>query len=82
MGYNIGWWSINFIERSMLEYNPIPTILNNENKTSDGTGVSSFVSAVTGLLPATTYYIRAYAVNSVGTAYGNEITFSTLTANP
>jgi uncharacterized protein (TIGR02145 family) len=32
---------------------------------------------LTGLTPSTTYYVRAYATNSVGTAYGNEVTFTT-----
>jgi uncharacterized protein (TIGR02145 family) len=45
--------------------------------TTDGSGVGSFVSTLTGLTPSTTYYVRAYATNSVGTAYGNEIGFST-----
>ncbi len=42
-----------------------------------GTGTGVFVSNLTGLLPATTYYVRAYAINSAGTAYGNEISFTT-----
>jgi hypothetical protein len=40
---------------------------------SDGSGTGSFVSSITGLTPGTPYYVRAYATNSVGTAYGNEI---------
>lgn len=47
-------------------------------KTSDGTGTGSFVSSLTGLTPGVTYYLRSFATNSVGTAYGNEISFSTL----
>ncbi len=47
------------------------------SKTSDGTGSGEFVSNLTGLTPATTYYVRAYATNSVGTAYGNELTVTT-----
>jgi uncharacterized protein (TIGR02145 family) len=46
-------------------------------KTSDGTGIGSFSSSLTNLTPKTTYYVRAYAINSVGTAYGNEISFTT-----
>ncbi len=46
-------------------------------KTSDGTGTGSFTSSITGLAPNTLYYVRAYATNSVGTAYGNEVTFTT-----
>ena len=53
-----------------------PTISN--GFTSDGSGVGSFVSTITGLNPLTTYYVRAYATNSLGTAYGNEVSFSTI----
>lgn len=61
---------------------PNPDITN--NKTSDiaiegafTTGVGSFTSSITGLLPNTTYYLRAYVTNNVGTAYGSEISFKT-----
>jgi uncharacterized protein (TIGR02145 family) len=50
--------------------------------TSDGTGTGSFMSTLTGLVPSTLYNVRAYATNSVGTAYGNEVSFTTLTAAP
>ena len=52
-----------------------PTV--SSNKTNDGTGNGTFISNMTGLTPNTTYYVRAYAINSVGTGYGNEISFST-----
>ncbi|GAA4733423.1 hypothetical protein [Flavisolibacter ginsenosidimutans] len=52
-----------------------PTIAN--NKTSDGLGSGSFTSNITGLTANTTYYARAYATNSVGTAYGNQVSFTT-----
>jgi uncharacterized protein (TIGR02145 family) len=55
-----------------------PTIA--DNHTSDGTGTGTFVSNLTGLTPNTPYYVRAYATNSVGTAYGNEVNFTTLPA--
>jgi len=50
-------------------------------KTNNGSGTGSFTSSVTGLAPNTTYYIRAYASNEAGTAYGNQITATTLPAN-
>lgn len=53
-----------------------PTI--SDNKTSDGTGIGNFTSSISGLTPSTKYYVRAYATNSVGTVYGNEISFFTL----
>ena len=45
------------------------------NHTTDGTGSGAFASNLTGLTAMTVYYVRAYAANSVGTAYGNEISF-------
>ena len=58
---------------------PNPTIEN--SKTVDGSGTGSFVSKITGLQSATTYYVRAYAVNSVGVGYGAERSFKTVTSN-
>ncbi|MFA5972920.1 MAG: FISUMP domain-containing protein [Lentimicrobiaceae bacterium] len=55
-----------------------PTIA--DSKTSDGTGIGAFTSSITGLSPVTTYYVRAYATNSVGTAYGNELSFTSVLA--
>jgi len=57
-----------------------PTIAG--NKTTDGTGTGSFVSNLTGLNPSTTYYLRAYATNNIGTAYGSEISFTTTAISP
>ena len=45
--------------------------------TSDSSGLGSFVSTISGLTPLTSYYIRAYATNSLGTSYGNEVSFTT-----
>ncbi len=56
--------------------------------TTDGVGLGYFTSSITGLTGCgTVYHVRAYATNSSGTAYGNELTFSTgsaavLTSNP
>ncbi len=53
-----------------------PTIAN--NLTSDGTGIGSYTSNITGLNSGTLYYVRAYATSSVGTSYGNLYSFTTL----
>ncbi len=53
-----------------------PTTAN--TKTTDGTGTGSFTSSITPLAAGTTYYIRAYATSIVGTAYGNEVSMTTL----
>ena len=52
-----------------------PTV--NNSYTTDGTGSGAFLSNITGLLPNTTYFVRAYATNGIGTAYGDEVTFTT-----
>jgi hypothetical protein len=54
-----------------------PTISN--ARTTDGAGVGSFTSSIGGLLPNTRYYYRAYATHSLGTGYGNEMSFLTTT---
>ena len=55
-----------------------PTVSNSH--TTDGSGTGSFTSSLTGLTASTTYYVRAYATNSVGTSYGNEVSFTTLSS--
>jgi len=57
------------------ETSPTPTV-NSPNKTEDGIGSGTFTSYLSGLQEGTTYYVRAYAVNSVGTGYGNEEIFT------
>ncbi|MBR4536673.1 MAG: hypothetical protein IKO62_08495 [Bacteroidales bacterium] len=53
---------------------PNPTV--SGSHTSDGAGVGEFTSAMTGLTPGLTYYVRAYATNSWGTAYGESRIFT------
>lgn len=50
--------------------------------TTDGTGLGSFTSSITGLTPGMTYYYRAYATNGCSTAYGAEYSFTTPCADP
>lgn len=47
-------------------------------KTIDGNGTGEFISVLENLEENTTYYVRSYATNSEGTAYGNEVVFNTL----
>jgi gliding motility-associated-like protein len=56
-----------------------PTIAN--SRTTDGSGLGTFTSAMAGLNAGTTYYVRAYATNSVGTGYGPQVTFTTVANN-
>ena len=56
-----------------ISTNPI----NTNSHTTDGTGTGTFTSSITGLVPLTHYYVRAYATNSVGTGYGNLDSFTT-----
>jgi len=56
--------------------NPLPTIALS-TKTIDGSGSGSFTSDITGLLPNTTYYVRAYATTANGTGYGYAEMFKT-----
>ncbi len=56
---------------------PSPTTANTTIISGSGTG--TFTSNLTGLTANTTYYVRAYATNSAGTAYGNEVSFTTTT---
>jgi uncharacterized protein YjdB len=62
---------------------PQPTV-NLPTRTSLGTLLtpSSYSSTIEELSSNTTYYVRAYATNSVGTAYGNEVSFKTLINTP
>ncbi|MCX7736025.1 MAG: T9SS type A sorting domain-containing protein [Candidatus Kapabacteria bacterium] len=54
-----------------------PDLTNKLGFTEDGSGIGSFTSNISGLSPNTKYYVRAYATNSVGTSYGQEIEFTT-----
>ena len=56
---------------------PNPTT--SSNKISYALGSGSFTMSITGLTADTKYYVRAYATNSAGTSYGNEVFLTTLT---
>ncbi len=57
-----------------------PTL--NDSCTSDGSGIGSFTSTLNNLSSFTQYFVRSYATNSAGTAYGNQRKFITDSAWP
>lgn len=58
---------------------PMPTTTS--NKTVSGAGNGEFTGNLDSLKPNTTYYVRAFATNSLGTSYGLQVTFETLPVN-
>lgn len=54
-----------------------PTLSNNVI-TDVSTSTGTYTAAINGLSPNSTYYVRAYATNSIGTSYGDQVTFTTL----
>jgi hypothetical protein len=55
-----------------------PTILDSKKDKGSATATGAFTADMTGLTPNTTYYVRAYATNDMGTSYGTELSFITL----
>ena len=52
-----------------------PTLLNTHTSETGTTG--TYTSSLAGLTQGTTYYVRAYATNGIGTSYGTELSFTT-----
>ncbi|MFY8108630.1 MAG: T9SS type A sorting domain-containing protein [Bacteroidia bacterium] len=77
LGGNVTYGGTEVVTERGIVYstNPNPTIANTKIAMGNGDGVYSQV--VTGLSQVTTYHVRAYAINSVGTSYGADSTFTT-----
>ena len=58
-----------------------PSLYNGTQK-SHGMGMGAWADTLRNLTPATTYYVRAFATNSTGTSYGQQVTFTTDTITP
>ncbi len=59
---------------------PNPTL--DDSHTTNGSGMGSFSSSIIGLTISTTYYVRAYATTTAGTAYGEQVSFTTQNGIP
>jgi uncharacterized protein (TIGR02145 family) len=76
-GGNIGNDGGNAITQRGVCWSTTPNPTTANSISSNGSGLGSYSSNLTGLSPNTLYYVRAYAINSVGTFYGNEVSFTT-----
>ena len=59
-----------------------PTINNSKQSTTGSFLSGTYLATITGLIPGTTYYMRAFATNSIGTTYGTEYSFTTIPTLP
>ena len=65
------------ITENGVVYSTIQNPTNSNNKMAIGSGINAYQKNITNLTPNTTYYVRAYAINGQGIAYGNQISFTT-----
>lgn len=63
-------------------WNTSGTPTTSDSKNNNGTGAGAYTVSMTSLSDETHYYVRAYAINSVGTGYGSEVEFDTLEQSP
>ena len=55
---------------------PNPTLANHIGLTTNGEGLGSFISSISALELGTSYFVRAYATNGIGTDYGPSVSFT------
>lgn len=81
-GGNVSNWGGDTIEAKGVCWNTAGSPTISDSISIDGSGLGAFTSYLTPLKENTTYYIRAYATNSAGTGYGEEISFTTQSPSP
>ncbi|MEI6124265.1 MAG: T9SS type A sorting domain-containing protein [Bacteroidota bacterium] len=82
-GQTIGAGSGCVITAKGVCWSTSPTPLAGGSHTTDTPAdAANFTSSISALSAQTLYYVRAYATNSFGTAYGNEVSFRTLSTEP
>ncbi len=59
--------------------NNLPTVNDSKTQLGSANAPLNFSSSLAGLSPSTTYFVRAYAINSGGTTYGAVVSFTTAT---
>jgi len=67
---------LEIVERGIC-WSTSPNPVTTQNKLTAGTGMGEFELRMQSLFHSTTYYVRAFAANAAGMAYGNEISFTT-----
>ncbi|RLD65865.1 MAG: hypothetical protein DRI98_14250, partial [Bacteroidetes bacterium] len=75
-GYDLDDCGTSILEKGIC-WSTSPNPTTDDNTTDDGTGIETFTSTLTSLQANTTYNVRAYATNSIGTSYGDEVSFTT-----
>ena len=81
-GGNVTEWGGDTVKIRGICWNTTGSPTIEDSYTDDGDGLGSFNSTLYPLAATTKYYVRAYATNSAGTGYGNEISFTTQAPAP
>jgi hypothetical protein len=77
-GGNVTWDGGGTVTERGVCYSTSPNPTISGSKTIDGGGPGVFTSYLSALLPNTLYYVKAYATNSAGTGYGDQVSFTTM----